>query len=182
MRLTMDIKHVNKRGNRYYFTRFVPRNLQEAYGKKLLRVRMQSVVLQDLRIEAEELNKRFEAELSYHRGDTDNVDRASAQYALKLADPNQWTIEGVSGGEKIDLMHTALMDMAEGPDGLAARKAADMLRTDAPLLSLAVGDWKRWRAKTLTAKGVKHLNMSVNHLEYQRIGHNPFADDTTIDY
>lgn len=164
MRLTMEIKAVSKRGNRYYWTRFVPRSLQEAYGKKLVRIKMQSMSLQDLKVEAAELDNRFEAEMAYLRGDTDQVDKTSAQYALKLADPAEWKIEGAKGQEKIDMMHTALLDMAEGPNGLAARKAADMLMTDAPLLSHAVEDWKRWKGNTLKDKGERHLNMSINHL------------------
>lgn len=70
MILRMDIKHVSKRGERFYWSRFVPRSLQEAYGKKLVRIAMQSSALADLKREAAELDMRFEAELAYLRGDT----------------------------------------------------------------------------------------------------------------
>lgn len=182
MQIVMDIPYVDKRGKkgRLVYSRKVPAAIADQFGKKFIRINLNANTLKEAKIEAGALAKKHDAIFSFLKGESTALDAGSAQMALDLANPDSWKIEGVDGEMKKELMHTALLQKAEEENDVVAKKAADMIAAESPMLSLAVDAWREWKNDTLNPKGERQMLQSVKHL-IAAVGEKPISEYTKAD-
>ncbi|MFM0347661.1 phage integrase [Paraburkholderia sp. RL17-347-BIC-D] len=102
--LTLILKHSYQRGNTFYFQRPIPRDLQQHYGKKLVKINLKTsdVALAARKIDA--LNAQFEEDWRMLRADPDSSLKATRKHAEAFL--ASWGI--VPGTARDEITETAL--------------------------------------------------------------------------
>jgi integrase len=171
MLVIMKIKHVVKRGNAFWFQRAVPGDLKNHYGKRLIRVKIDSLDFNDISQKAEELAAKLDNEFAVLRGEISLKEGPSlSEKARELLNPNNWELEFTNRHPseteeetKAELIHSAINLMAE--DDPAAKLALQIeISGGAFLASEAVNVWADWKFEELNHRNLKHMKMSVGYL------------------
>ena len=161
----VKIKHVYQRNNKYYYQRSIPKDLQGFYGKKNIKLPINSTQLKDVERIANELSKKHTGEFKELRQKAPNEQSKQARAYLQT---DNWKINQVMSEplsmSKEDMIDHALMDLIDEGDK-AAEVAVNMQPTgDIPFASEALEVWKDWKAKELTAKNAADTERSINYL------------------
>ena len=139
----VKIKHVYLRNNKYYYQRSVPEDLQGSYGKKIIKLPINSTQLKDVERIAHELSQKHTGEFKKLRLKAPNEQSKQARAYLQT---DNWKINQVMSEplsmSKEDMIDHALMDLIDEGDK-AAEVAVNMQPTgDIPFASEALEVWK----------------------------------------
>lgn len=161
----VKIKHVYQRNNKYYYQKSVPEDLQGSYGKKIIKLPINSTQLKDVEHIAIALSEKHTGEFQKLRLKAPNEQSKQARAYLQT---DNWKINQVMSEplsmSKEDIIDHALMDLLDEGDK-AAKVAFEMQPTgDIPFASEAFEVWKDWKAKELTEKNASDTQRSINYL------------------
>lgn len=171
MLFTMKIKHVVKRGNAFWFQRAVPGDLKHHYGKRLIRIKIDSIDPGEVAKKAETLASQLDNEFAVLRGEIILKEGPSIyEKARELLNPDNWELDLANrhpseneDDAKIELIHSAINLMAD--DDPAARLALQIETSGGAFLaSEAVDVWADWKFEELNHRNLKHMKMSVGYL------------------